>query len=191
MTAEVWRRLKSAPTPKGSPEATEAALAAALAAYANGRGQWPTMTGAARIACMEEFTRQIQARRIEVVRLIMWEVGKTLPDSEKEIRSHRRLHCRNHQCAQGTGQQQLPLCRRRRNDRPDSPHAAWRRPVHGPVQLSAKRIAAGLNPAVPSVASLFVSRWVSNVVGTDFAEAVGGGPQGNCQPHIEFPACSG
>lgn len=71
--------------PKGSPEATEAALAAAVDAYANGSGRWPTMTVADRIACMEEFTRQMLARRDEVVRLIMWEVGKALPDSEKEF----------------------------------------------------------------------------------------------------------
>jgi len=43
--------------PKGAPEATEAALAAATSAYANGSGQWPTITVADRIACMEEFTR--------------------------------------------------------------------------------------------------------------------------------------
>ena len=71
--------------PKGSPEAAEAALAAAVGAYANGSGQWPTMTVADRIACMEVFTRQMLTRRDEVVRLIMWEVGKTLPDSEKEF----------------------------------------------------------------------------------------------------------
>jgi aldehyde dehydrogenase (NAD+) len=71
--------------PKGSPEATEAALAAAVAAYANGGGRWPTMTVADRIACMEDFTRQMLMRRTEIVRLIMWEVGKTLPDSEKEF----------------------------------------------------------------------------------------------------------
>ena len=71
--------------PKGSPEVTEAALTAAVNAYANGSGRWPTMTVADRIACTEEFTRQMLGRRDEVVRLIMWEVGKNLPDSEKEF----------------------------------------------------------------------------------------------------------
>ncbi|WP_076859322.1 NADP-dependent glyceraldehyde-3-phosphate dehydrogenase, partial [Bradyrhizobium mercantei] len=71
--------------PKGSSEATEAALAAAVRAYANGGGEWPTMTVAERIACVERFTRQMLARRAEIVSLIMWEVGKTLPDSEKEF----------------------------------------------------------------------------------------------------------
>ena len=47
--------------PKGSPAATEAALAAAVAAYANGRGAWPTMTVADRIACMQDFIQQMVA----------------------------------------------------------------------------------------------------------------------------------
>jgi glyceraldehyde-3-phosphate dehydrogenase (NADP+) len=93
VVSPIWRRNDDGglePTeigsyPKGSPEATEAALAAAAKAYASGSGQWPTMKVADRIDCMEEFTRQIVARRNEVVRLIMWEVGKTLPDSEKEF----------------------------------------------------------------------------------------------------------
>ena len=38
-----------------------------------------------RIACMEKFVEQIKIRRDEVVKLLMWEIGKTLPDSEKEF----------------------------------------------------------------------------------------------------------
>jgi aldehyde dehydrogenase (NAD+) len=71
------------------PEATaaesEAALAAAVAAYDKGRGLWPTMSVAERIACMQDFTKQMAAQRTEVVRLIMWEIGKSLPDSEREF----------------------------------------------------------------------------------------------------------
>ena len=68
----------------GKEEADEA-LAAAVAAYDNGRGAWPTMSVAERIGCVEEFTRQILAKRREIVNLIMWEIGKSLPDSEKEF----------------------------------------------------------------------------------------------------------
>jgi glyceraldehyde-3-phosphate dehydrogenase (NADP+) len=68
----------------GAPEAEEA-LAAAVAAYAEGRGQWPTMTVAERISCMQNFTKQMIARRAEVVKLIMWEIGKSLTDSQKEF----------------------------------------------------------------------------------------------------------
>ncbi|KZE30311.1 NADP-dependent glyceraldehyde-3-phosphate dehydrogenase [Crenobacter luteus] len=68
----------------GKAEADEA-LDAAVAAYDNGRGEWPTMSVAQRIACVEDFTRQILAKRSEIVNLLMWEIGKSLPDSEKEF----------------------------------------------------------------------------------------------------------
>ena len=41
---------------------SEDALQAAVAAYDNGRGRWPTMAVAERIACMQEFTKQMIAR---------------------------------------------------------------------------------------------------------------------------------
>jgi len=68
----------------GTAEA-DAAIAAAVAAYDNGRGQWPTMPVAERIACVENFTNQILTHRQEIVNLIMWEIGKSLADSEKEF----------------------------------------------------------------------------------------------------------
>jgi glyceraldehyde-3-phosphate dehydrogenase (NADP+) len=66
------------------PESDEA-LAAAVAAYANGRGEWPTMSVGERIACIEDFTRKMVAQRRQVVQLIMWEIGKSFADSEKEF----------------------------------------------------------------------------------------------------------
>lgn len=64
---------------------SDAALAAAVAAYDHGRGEWPTMTVAGRIACMEEFVRRMVAVRAVVVKLIMWEIGKSVADSAKEF----------------------------------------------------------------------------------------------------------
>lgn len=61
------------------------ALDAAVAAYNNGRGEWPTMSVAQRIECVEKFTRDIMAKKDEVVKLIMWEIGKTYGDSVKEF----------------------------------------------------------------------------------------------------------
>jgi hypothetical protein len=43
------------------------------------------MSVAERIACMQDFTKQMQARRQEIVRLITWEIGKSLADREKEF----------------------------------------------------------------------------------------------------------
>jgi len=68
----------------GESEAMEA-LQAACNAYDKGKGLWPTMKVADRIACMEKFVAQMKTKREEVVKLLMWEIGKTLPDSEKEF----------------------------------------------------------------------------------------------------------
>jgi len=64
---------------------SDAALDAAVAAYANGRGAWPTMAVAERIACMQEFVRLMAQQRELIVKLIMWEIGKSLADSRKEF----------------------------------------------------------------------------------------------------------
>ncbi|MFM0702757.1 NADP-dependent glyceraldehyde-3-phosphate dehydrogenase [Paraburkholderia sediminicola] len=64
---------------------SDAALDAAVAAYDNGRGQWPTMTVAERIACMQKFVRGMAERRQTIVNLIMWEIGKSVADSGKEF----------------------------------------------------------------------------------------------------------
>ncbi|WP_045837353.1 NADP-dependent glyceraldehyde-3-phosphate dehydrogenase [Hyphomicrobium sp. 99] len=76
-------RLGSYPT-AGIPEAMEA-LDAAVEAYDDGRGEWPTMAVAQRIACMQEFTRLMIESRGEIIDLIMWEIGKSRTDSEKEF----------------------------------------------------------------------------------------------------------
>jgi len=58
---------------------------AAVKAYDNGQGLWPTMKVADRIKCMEKFAGQMKTKRAEVVKWLMWEIGKSLPDSEKEF----------------------------------------------------------------------------------------------------------
>lgn len=67
-----------------STEAGEA-LDAAVKAYDIGRGQWPTMSVSARIECIEKFLAVMRQQREQVVNLLMWEIGKTLKDSEKEF----------------------------------------------------------------------------------------------------------
>ncbi len=62
-----------------------AALDAARRAWANGRGRWPTMRAAARIERMEQFAAAMQKAREDVVRLLMWEIGKTRKDAETEF----------------------------------------------------------------------------------------------------------
>jgi glyceraldehyde-3-phosphate dehydrogenase (NADP+) len=65
-------------------EALEA-LDAAVAAYDLGHGAWPTMGVAKRIEHIENFLAAMRTKRAEVVKLLMWEIGKSLKDSEKEF----------------------------------------------------------------------------------------------------------
>ncbi|MCI2228709.1 NADP-dependent glyceraldehyde-3-phosphate dehydrogenase [Polaribacter sp. MSW13] len=65
-------------------EALEA-LEAANKAYDRGQGLWPTTKVEDRINCMEKFTAQMKTKRAEIVKFLMWEIGKSLTDSEKEF----------------------------------------------------------------------------------------------------------
>ena len=78
------------PTLLGSiPDMQEAAaieaLDSAVKAYGKGQGIWPTMHVKDRIECMEVFVEKMKTKRTEVVKLLMWEIGKSLPDSQKEF----------------------------------------------------------------------------------------------------------
>ncbi|MNO19182.1 NADP-dependent glyceraldehyde-3-phosphate dehydrogenase [compost metagenome] len=61
------------------------ALDAAVKAYNNGQGIWPTMRVAERIQHVEAFLVGMRKQREVVVKLLMWEIGKNLKDSEKEF----------------------------------------------------------------------------------------------------------
>ena len=61
------------------------ALEAANKAYNNGTGKWPTMKVYERINCMQKFVDLMKGKRDEVVKLLMWEIGKNLNDSRKEF----------------------------------------------------------------------------------------------------------
>ena len=68
----------------GETEALEA-VKAADEAFNNGQGLWPTMKVVDRIKCMENFVAKMKTTRSEVVKLLMWEIGKSQGDSEKEF----------------------------------------------------------------------------------------------------------
>ncbi|MBT9582990.1 NADP-dependent glyceraldehyde-3-phosphate dehydrogenase [bacterium] len=71
--------------PSMAPEHSLAAVEAADRAWNFGAGAWPTMRVADRIRCVEDLAQAMAARRQEVARLLMWEIGKTWPDSLKEF----------------------------------------------------------------------------------------------------------
>ncbi len=62
-----------------------AALDSAVRAYGRGAGEWPTMSVAERIRCVEAFLPRMEAQREAVVRLLMWEIGKTAADARSEF----------------------------------------------------------------------------------------------------------
>jgi glyceraldehyde-3-phosphate dehydrogenase (NADP+) len=61
------------------------ALEAAVRAYDNGRGEWPTMSVQGRIDHLADFAYRMSQKKAEMVRLLMWEIGKSYADSEKEF----------------------------------------------------------------------------------------------------------
>lgn len=61
------------------------AMEAAVKAYDQGHGLWPMMKVAERIHHVELFLAKMKEKRQEVVNLLMWEIGKTQKDSEKEF----------------------------------------------------------------------------------------------------------
>tara|TARA_X000000368_G_scaffold418287_1_gene417422 strand:- start:1719 stop:3302 length:1584 start_codon:yes stop_codon:yes gene_type:complete len=72
-------------TPKMDKKHALKALEAANKAYSNGTGKWPTMKVYERINCMQNFVKLMFLKRDEIIKLLMWEIGKNLSDSTKEF----------------------------------------------------------------------------------------------------------
>jgi glyceraldehyde-3-phosphate dehydrogenase (NADP+) len=79
----VQKRLGSQPVLNR--EAAFKALDAAVESYANGRGEWAIMNVKNRIDHLIQFARRMKEKRNEVVKILMWEIGKSLADSQKEF----------------------------------------------------------------------------------------------------------
>jgi len=60
-------------------------LDAAASAYNHGRGHWPSMSVYDRIAHIEELIRRMPAMKKDIIRLMMWEIGKSRRESEREF----------------------------------------------------------------------------------------------------------
>jgi len=72
-------------SPEMSSELAMEALNSASKAYDSGKGNWPRMKVYERIHCMSTFVQKMILKRDEIVKLLMWEIGKNLNDSEKEF----------------------------------------------------------------------------------------------------------
>lgn len=71
--------------PQQDKENSLVALRAAVEAYDNGKGEWPKMKIEKRIECVKKFVLMMKDQREIIVKLLMWEIGKSLKDSEKEF----------------------------------------------------------------------------------------------------------
>lgn len=71
--------------PLGTEKEAMEALDAAVAAYNNGQGEWPTMSVKDRITCMENFVYKMVQQREQVIKLLVWEIAKSYADSTKEF----------------------------------------------------------------------------------------------------------
>lgn len=78
-------RIKIGSYPICTEKEAKIALDAACKAYNDGRGEWPTMSVSERINCVENFITKMLEQKAIVVKLLMWEIGKTYADSEKEF----------------------------------------------------------------------------------------------------------
>ena len=80
-----FKRVVVGSHPMLTPEEALTAVDAAAAAYDLGRGLWPTLSVKLRIDSMIRFTHLMQEKRELIVKLLMWEIGKSKGDSEKEF----------------------------------------------------------------------------------------------------------
>ncbi|WP_396181635.1 NADP-dependent glyceraldehyde-3-phosphate dehydrogenase [Flavobacterium sp.] len=84
-SGEKLERILIGKIPKtGLPEAMECLESAELA-YDNGFGEWPMFSVEKRISHVEHFVGEMLKLRTEVINLLMWEIGKSEKDSEKEF----------------------------------------------------------------------------------------------------------
>ena len=84
-TADGCSRVVIGCHPKLTGKESLEALAAASKAYDHGRGAWPTRSVQQRIEALADFAYRMEQKKSEMVRLLMWEIGKSYQDSEKEF----------------------------------------------------------------------------------------------------------
>lgn len=72
-------------TPQATSEHVLLALKAASEAWRSGTGAWPSARMEKRLEAISLFTQKMMGHRETIVRLLMWEIGKTRSDAESEF----------------------------------------------------------------------------------------------------------
>lgn len=84
-TTETYSKTFLGTTPRLTETEAMEALDAACNAYNKGKGLWPTMKIEERLECLENFVEQIKTKREDVVKFLMWEIGKNQNESQVEF----------------------------------------------------------------------------------------------------------
>jgi len=84
-TASELKRMYLGSYPLLTEQESIEALNSACNAYDYGRGKWPTLSVEERIQYLEEFMFRMKESRDQMITLLMWEICKSLADSEKEF----------------------------------------------------------------------------------------------------------
>lgn len=79
------QKLKIGSYPIATLQEAKEALSAAVGAYNGGRGEWPAMHTKDRINYLNNFVAEMKLQKREIVKLIVWEIGKSVADAEKEF----------------------------------------------------------------------------------------------------------
>ena len=84
-TEQVLEQVELGSHPLLSREVALEAVDAAYAAFGQGRGLWPNLSVKKRVESMHKFVLGMEKKREPIVKLLMWEIGKTRTDAEKEF----------------------------------------------------------------------------------------------------------
>lgn len=71
--------------PQMSTEQSIQVLEDAKAGWNKGKGEWPQMTLSERITAIENFIEELKKSRDEIIKVLMYEIGKNLKDAESEF----------------------------------------------------------------------------------------------------------
>mmetsp|Transcript_53922 Transcript_53922/g.107180 ORF Transcript_53922/g.107180 Transcript_53922/m.107180 type:complete len:245 (-) Transcript_53922:87-821(-) len=82
---ETGERIVIGKLPRMTADDAKAAVEAAALAWDHGQGKWPQMSLAARIAAIEALVAELAHVRDDIVKVLMWEIGKNSDDAAKEF----------------------------------------------------------------------------------------------------------
>ena len=84
-STEKYATTKLGSVPKLTEKEALEALNASIIAFDRGMGFWPTAKVDFRISALEKFVNQMESKKAEIVKLLMWEIGKSIVESENEF----------------------------------------------------------------------------------------------------------